>query len=357
MALNSFFHIEGYSQKARRGEHAKPALAGVIAEATRRAGFCAHVATPLEPCVVYGMHPMAAADIAIEQANHARNAAGRKIRSIDVVMFAAVASYPVNTEKVLKRGAGGAVEIVDPIYVAWRKAALAWAIGEFSDALVSVIEHLDEAYPHLHIYVLPPVEGGRLRHERVHRGRAAQLGVADKKEQGRAYREAMSKLLDDYHASVGAPFGHERFGPRRSRTSRWWQLEKRRVEDEANRAVEAARLAAERSVIEIKKKLHDRLHALREDLRCGREAEAEPFAAERLELEQRVREAEARARRESERLTAAMEFIAAAGMSFDPAPDGRGPEAPARERDIRNLADLLLEQSVASMAEIAVFIP
>ncbi|MFC7052508.1 hypothetical protein ACFQI3_07380 [Hansschlegelia quercus] len=317
----SFFHIEGYGRKPLVGKRPKPALDGVVAEAERRPGFCAHVASPLPPQILLGITPTQAAEFAVEQASRARNAASRRIRSIDIVMYAGVVSYPVEAGKVVRRH-GDKAEVIDPLYTAWLKENLVWLAREFGDALVSVVEHLDEAYPHVHFYVQPPLEEGRLRLDRVHRGRRAQVGVTDKSEQGRVYCFAMSRWLDDYQAAVGASFGHERFGPKRMRTSRWWQMEKRRVQNQANAVAEAARLAAERSVVETKKKLHSQLLLLKEELCRTSDTEALQliFHAERRKLQQRLDEADKRAALDARRIAKAGAMLRAAGLLPDIGP-------------------------------------
>ena len=65
---------------------------------------------------------------------------------------------------------------------------------EIRPALVAVIEHQDEANPHLHFYAIEP-EG--LDVKRIHEGWQA-------KHDGQDYRDAMRLVQDDYHRDVSA---------------------------------------------------------------------------------------------------------------------------------------------------------
>ncbi len=58
-------------------------------------------------------------------------------------MLAGVASYPRDGTE----------------YDYWKKASVAWLQLEFGDGLRTVVEHTDEAHPHLHFYVVNPVGG------------------------------------------------------------------------------------------------------------------------------------------------------------------------------------------------------
>ncbi|MBB3971831.1 plasmid recombination protein [Hansschlegelia beijingensis] len=277
-----FFHIIGYPRAARKTGDPKAHVAGIIAEAERQRHACRHVPSPMKPIRLFGGSPSEAAAEAIAQADHARDAIGRKVRIDAIVMFAAVASYPKQTSSVVSRDHGGRRRIVDPAFLAWKEAALKWAQKQFGSALKSAVLHLDEEYPHIHFFIVPPLLEGRLRHDLIHCGRAAIVAAREKsvvagapapgsdRESKRAerlaYCTAMSGLLDDYHDAVGSRFGHERYGPRRRRRTREVHLTTRRLERERDKAIMDAKRRLQNRLIELRNEDEARLAA--------REAEA-----------------------------------------------------------------------------------
>jgi hypothetical protein len=76
--------------------------------------------------------------------------------------------------------------------------------------LVAVLEHVDEANPHLHFYAIEP-DG--LDVKRIHEGWVA-------KKDGQEYRAAMRLVQDDYYRDVGSYVGLLRLGPGGERLDR-----------------------------------------------------------------------------------------------------------------------------------------
>ncbi len=200
-----FVHIECYSltppKKTRRDAAAKWSAGAILAEAARSLGACGHIAEPLPPTLIHGTSlPQLDAELTDIQAN-SRDAAGRRLRKDATILLAGVASYPVD-------GAD---------YEMWRRLTVAWLRGRFGENLRTVIEHLDEAHPHLHFFVVDPVAGNV---KNLHPGFAAAKGAANPLRQRKAYTEAMQAFQDDYWAHVGGPMALDRIGPRRRRLTR-----------------------------------------------------------------------------------------------------------------------------------------
>ena len=91
---------------------------------------------------------------------------------------------------------------------------MAWLREQYGERLRSVVEHTDEAHPHLHFYaVLPAGE----RFEVLHPGRQAASEKArqgaKKGAQNAAYKQAMVGWQDGFQRAVAAHFGLTRRGP------------------------------------------------------------------------------------------------------------------------------------------------
>lgn len=200
-----FVHIAVYSlhspKKTSRGADRKWAVRDVIAEASREPQACLHVPRPRRPNL---LHCPSLADLEAEVgAIHARStdAAGRRLRKDASVLLAGVASYP-----------RGGME-----YSYWKQSAVEWLQTEFGGRLRSVVEHIDEAHPHLHFYVVNP-DGGNVKE--LHPGFRAAKGAQTPKEQRHAYNTAMRAFQDRFWEDVAGPSGLARLGPGRQRMSR-----------------------------------------------------------------------------------------------------------------------------------------
>ncbi|HAW51944.1 MAG TPA: hypothetical protein DCX54_06380 [Flavobacteriales bacterium] len=99
--------------------------------------------------------------------------------------------------------------------------AIRWLQQKYGTRLRSVVEHIDEEYPHIHFFAVP------LKYEMIndiHPGRKASAEVkaagGSMKEQRASFAEAMRAWQDDFHQSVAAKYGLTRLGPRRQRLTR-----------------------------------------------------------------------------------------------------------------------------------------
>jgi hypothetical protein len=208
-----FVRIQTYarvaSKKAQQMEDAKAAAKGktaktvwnssdVIAEALRDEGACGHVTAPQPPTFHYGdearMRGLVAELDGVADAIHKKT--GKRPRKDTAHLLAGVLSYPDDAPK--------------DRYPEWRERSLKWLQKQYGPHLVAVLEHLDEANPHLHFYAIDP-EG--LDVKRIHQGWVA-------KKDGQDYRTAMTLVQDDYHRDVGSYVGLLRVGPKGQRLDR-----------------------------------------------------------------------------------------------------------------------------------------
>ncbi|MGU3480089.1 hypothetical protein [Methylobacterium sp. D48H] len=229
---HQFVHIDGYGVQSRRKDAPRACISGITAEAARLPGACAHLAEVRPAHILLGMSPVEAGRIATGRAIFARDSRGRRLRSDGVAMLAVVASYPVPRSLVEAGQSSGE----RATYEAWRAKVLSWLAGLFGHNLLSVVEHHDEPFLHIHGIVVPDIgEDGRLRLDEIHPGRAAIARVTAEKGakgvQRSAYVAAMRGIQDDFHTLVSSAFGHHRHGPKRQRRERQLHLAIKRVEE------------------------------------------------------------------------------------------------------------------------------
>lgn len=211
-------------------------MASIVAEAERAEGACPHIATPAAPVLVYGCSPAEAAQEAIQWADQAVDARGHKLRKDALCLLGGVVSMPSGT---------------DPkTWARFKKDTVTWLKKEYGDTLKSVVEHTDEAHPHIHFYAVP--KAGK-RFDDLHDGLRAAREVnivrgnrkatqeekrSYKKSGDLAYANAMRSWQDRFQASVGRRYGLARIGPRKRRLTRAeWQA----TQAEARARAEAIR--------------------------------------------------------------------------------------------------------------------
>lgn len=219
-----FLHIEGYARVGSRQERIhhktqKPytvqrlSVDEVAAEAERAPSACPHVPDPKPPIRLHGCSPSEAVALAKKWAEGVRDTKGRKMRKDGLCLAAGVISLSNEQQEDWPR---------------FKEAAVAWLRVQYGERLRSVVEHTDEAHPHLHFYAVPlPGE----RFDSLHPGRTAAAEAAnsgqDKKAQRVDYMNAMRAWQDDFSRECAANFGLARIGPGRRRLSRSdWMREK-----------------------------------------------------------------------------------------------------------------------------------
>lgn len=214
---SQFIHLSCYGAEpgARRKRHEN--AFDIIDEAARAPGAARHVTRPRAPVQLFGV-PLHTLKVRVaELARIGRDRRGARLRRGATILYAIVVSYPLAWRKIDDHGARAD-------YAQWRDATVEWLRTRFGDALQSVVEHVDEAQPHLHAFVLPPLcPRNRIDH-RLHAGHVARQAAlengGDRLAGEQAYRAGMRAWQDDFHGSVSSRFGHDRLGPRRKRVRR-----------------------------------------------------------------------------------------------------------------------------------------
>lgn len=219
-----FIHIQAISRskpkKAATGSDAKWTVSDIAGEAMRDPLHSPHVKDPHPPVVVLGLDAYKLVSEATTRAEASKDTMGRKIRADTPIMIAGVASHPIEVK-----------DLVDPEkraeYDFWKKETLSFLQKKYGESLLSVIEHTDEKFPHLHFYVVPEAGVG-FNAKKLHDGfKAGEAAGKNSPLQKTLYSDAMRAFQDAYHAQVGVRCGQARIGPRRARLSRsQWLLQK-----------------------------------------------------------------------------------------------------------------------------------
>lgn len=217
-----FLHGETYGRTGAHRKNSRARKSGIEAiraELMREPQACSHVASPLPPTIVFGDHPDNVITAIKAKAEQAVDKAGHRLRCDAPILFAGVASWPVPQAVIENDPAEGAR------YRAWRNDTVAWLHARWGASLGTVVEHIDEKYPHVHFWVVPDITAGRrLLISNVHPGHGAATAAAEagetRKQQQNAYKQAMTTWQDNYHQEVGVKHGLTRIGPRRQRLTR-----------------------------------------------------------------------------------------------------------------------------------------
>lgn len=231
-----FIHEESYSRKAGKGKQGGHSIATILAEAARKPGAHPHVTEPKPPTVIYGCSLAEVEQAANEYAEGMLDAKGRKLRSDAVILLAGVASCPAS--------------FTQEQWEDLRTLTVEALSERYGDRLRSVIEHTDEAHPHIHYYVIPrPGE----RYDQVHLGRGAKAKAEAKakadgldakgisKAGNIAYCDERREFQRWYHSRVSSRLGLTLMGPRRRRLSRKeWMAEQSSAEATAQARADAA---------------------------------------------------------------------------------------------------------------------
>ena len=285
MSGPQFIHIETYAMSVsslRRDREVARAAEGkvvdrkltveeICGEAARTPGHHPHIEAPEAPQLLMGVSPdrvpglikeridLANKDIREQKRSMergSRSGGPRAIRKDTHVLFTAVSSYPVPW----RDDGTGRRSLQDPdemeLYLQWRENNVEY-FAQMGTQLgfepLSMVEHSDEEYPHLH--GLGVALNGRLDARSVHPGYAArdalviEPGETDKafrKRRDQTYKSTMRAFQDDYHAHVGQDSGLTRVGPSRRRLPRSAWLE----EKSQAKALGTANLRAKKAIAE-----------------------------------------------------------------------------------------------------------
>ncbi len=275
-----FIHIEAYSRSGTKRQINKSggkvvsinkrSARQIGEEACRIEGACSHVANPQEPGRLYGVSPLEAVDMAEAWAEQKKDPKGRKYRADGSCLLAGVIS--LNAQDAEK-------------WEAYKVDCLEYLKEQYGPRLKSVVEHLDEANPHLHFYVVPePTED----FDDIHVGKKAALAVGYSKKTGErnaAYKTAMKAMQVYFHDHVAKLHGFLHFGPNRQRLTRAeWNAQKEQAHHLTSRQQELANLE-----IELSRKAEE-LEKLEKDVEWKRNSVLKELEEMPARVEELVRE-------------------------------------------------------------------
>jgi len=224
MGAFQFGHIDTYARKPKAGQRdsAKSApargVSEILGEAARMTENCPHVTNPLPPVHIAGMTPEELAE-RVDQLLAERAIEGKRKPRGDVhVLAAAVYSWPEH------------VDYYDEARLnEWMADQITWH-AENVGQVDCVVLHLDESFPHIHVYTVDPdarrlVPGWQAKREALAAGAAG-------REANKAYRDAMVGWQDRLYEEVGCFHGLDRLGPKRQRLPRpeWRSAKQERLD-------------------------------------------------------------------------------------------------------------------------------
>ena len=245
-----FAHVETYSlhgstMKQKEGQ-ARKTVGDILAEALRDAGHVSHLIaegyTTSPPTFLHGDEAaLRSIPDKIQQQLDAYNATSGKAKTRKDMhtLLAGVDSFPRE------------VMDADPDrYDRWKQVELERLKRLHGSRLVAVVEHLDEAHPHLHYYVLAPADEPDAKMMVAGHRACKDAGIRPTTKEGRpVYAAAMRAWQDDYYREVGHPLGLERFGPQRLRlTRKEWATRKHANAERLG--LETATLSAQADILE-----------------------------------------------------------------------------------------------------------
>lgn len=259
MSKSIFAHKQTYS---RKGNSKSRSVSEIADEAERLEGACPHVGNPKPPNILDGIRPSDVVEL-IEQRIAEQNKLLRRLRKEQPERKEALRGIRSDTHVLI----GSVFSFPDPVedmdqadYLRWRKDVIAFARDDAARngaEVLTIVEHLDEAHPHVHVLAVPICADDNMRMDakRCHEGHREQDRHKAHGWSGspsRSYKLAMRGWQDHYHADVGARHGQARTGPRRRRLDRaTWKAEQERLKAQKDaeiaveRAAEARRLADE----------------------------------------------------------------------------------------------------------------
>jgi hypothetical protein len=207
MGAFQFGHLNTYARKPKPGQSdSARSVREILGEAARMAENCPHVTNPKPPVHIAGMTPDMLAErldmLLAERAIEGK----RKPRGDVHVLAAGVYSWPEHVDYYDQSRLDG-----------WIADQLAWHRQHIGPVDCAVL-HLDEAFPHVHVYTADPdarrlVPGWQAKRQALAAGAPA-------KEANKAYREAMIGWQDVLYEGVGQYHGLDRLGPKRQRLRR-----------------------------------------------------------------------------------------------------------------------------------------
>ncbi|EPO2503511.1 hypothetical protein ACT8N9_004690 [Escherichia coli] len=233
MASAQFIHIETYGKKSAKKAERKnlnhnsdvrqTTVSGIMAEARRDVGFTSHIDEPHAPALLWGSPLQEVEQMAEDYYNNTytvdKNGKQKRLRSDASIILAGVISIDRKDEE---------------IWHDYKKDAFKFLREKYGDKLKSVIEHVDEAHPHIHFYVLEDI-GGKLNDLHDGKKAVANLTKEEKKNQQFHYTKAMTEFQDSFYEKVSKKYGLDRIGEKpRKRVSRNEYLKQQKERENAN---------------------------------------------------------------------------------------------------------------------------
>lgn len=231
MSINNsyqFIHIECYSinaAKKTRDNKKKRTVQEIINEVVREENYFSDLITEphsFEDLEYWGEDPRNLVSMCQDVLDNPENKdpLGRKLRKDTTLLLAGVASYKCIENQTCQQTASS------KHYKKWRAETIKFLRQEYGENLKTVVEHTDEAHPHLHFYVINPDGPATKLHDgwaAVENEKSSWISIKDKTEQkrekNRIYNTAMSNFQNKYNKFM-LPIGMLRIGPKRQRLTR-----------------------------------------------------------------------------------------------------------------------------------------
>ncbi len=142
--MYQFIRIQVYARAVDSRKKSAWTARQIVDEASRIQGNCDHIENPQPPTLLFGVMPNMALDEAEKKVEVEKDEVRlqdgsikfRKVRADKAILLAGVASYPREGEE----------------YQVFRDLTLRFLKRKYGSNLKSVVEHLDEAHPHIHFY-------------------------------------------------------------------------------------------------------------------------------------------------------------------------------------------------------------
>lgn len=229
-----FAHVQSYSLK---GNKTNRDIKSVLLENSREPGNFNHVKNKPKMNLLFGKNPIDLLEIIQDRVKKAKvdlKGTGLRIQKNTHLLEGAVFSHPSAIEFLRNN------HEEQQKYKAWRNDMIDYAKKDAEERgleVLSVVEHLDEAYPHIHVLSVAKAttENPRLDVKHCNVGHiAAKAGAKNglnAREQMKEYRKAMSRWQDRIYENVSIKNGLTRVGPRMARLTRpEWNQKKKAAE-------------------------------------------------------------------------------------------------------------------------------
>lgn len=249
MAGFQFLRVETFAQvrgqlgptraaggRGGKGGQQKLTARQAIEEATRAENCTPHVPSPIKPNTLFGIESselLAWCDSLYEQAAAQKvetKTGFKKQRTDTPILLGAVASFP------------SAADENNVEYTNWRSLTVKFLKEKYGDNLISVVEHTDETFGHIHGLISNAGKSVKMLHD----GHLAAMEASGREAQGTAYKRGCAALQDQFYEAVGLPCGLARTGPRQARKTRSeWLADQRASEHLASEKKRIEALKAE----------------------------------------------------------------------------------------------------------------